>query len=104
MVAVRYARFNAGLVASTDHNWHVAPEDTVSPFDYIPGFFDPTAKEKAKHRRSLQTDVKRALMRVSDDSPERVRAVTKGLINMLRENGVDDPEALIQEVFPEMEI
>jgi hypothetical protein len=86
------------------HNSHVAIEDSVSAFDFIPGFYDPTEKERAKHRRELQKDVKRALMRVSDESPERVRAVTKGLINMLRENGVTDPEDLILEVFPEMEL
>jgi hypothetical protein len=103
-IGIRYGRFNAGLVASFIFNASGAASEgeAIEPWDFLPGYEDEEGKEKERERRRMRLDVKKAIMRVATRSPEEVRKVTDTIVQRLRDNGVEDPEDLIREVFPEM--
>lgn len=103
-IAVRHARFNAALIASATINMHRAPDsEGVSPFDYLSGFeTDPEVAEKAKLRKSVKHAIGIAFTAMKAATKEQVQAEKAGMIRRLRDNGIEDPEELIREVFPDL--
>ena len=103
-IAVRHERFNAALVASTLININ-RPADTeaVSPFDFLAGYDrDPEEEERLKLRKSVKQAVALAFTEMKGVPAEVIQAEKAAMIGRMRDSGIDDPEELIREVFPEL--
>jgi hypothetical protein len=105
MVEIRHARFNAGLTAAMIYNANrSADSEPLEVWDFLPGFEqDPLEAEAEKHRKELKRAVSQALCRVATEPMEKVQEVRAYLIARIRDNGIEDPEGLIREVFPDLE-
>ena len=104
-IALRHERFNAALVASALINSHRVSEDSpaVSPFDFLPGFDrDPEEEEREKTRKSVKHAVAAAFTEMRGATPEQVQAAKAQMVLGMTKSGIEDPEGLIREVFPEI--
>ena len=104
MIEIRHARFNAALVTSALINGHrSADSEAVSPFDFLSGYgTDPADEEKEKLRRSVKHAVVLAFTQMAGMSRERLLAEKAKMIDRMTKSGVESPEELIREVFPEL--
>jgi hypothetical protein len=104
MIAVRHQRFNAALVASAIINVHrMADAPAISPFDFLAGYErDPEQEEKEKLRASVKRTIAFAFAQMFGKTLEQVQAEKIKMIDRMRDNGIEDPEGLIREVYPEL--
>lgn len=103
MIAVRHARFNAALITSAIINAHRTGEDAVSPFDFLAGYErDPEQEEKEKLRRSVKKTIAGALGNMFGASREKVLAERDRMIARMTAAGIEDPEDLFREVYPDL--
>ncbi len=104
-IALRHSRFNAALIGSILINSHRAAEsDSVSPFDFLAGFErDPEEVEKEKLRQSVKSAIALTLGHMAAKSPEELQKIVRDMIDRMRGNGIENPEELVREVFPELE-
>jgi hypothetical protein len=108
-IRIRHARFNAALTTSVIFNAN-RPADSrpVSPFDFLAGFEDNEGeKEREEKRRSIKRSVALAFieMRNLDGSrlnSDQVQDEKRKMIERMKENGVEDPEEIIREVYPDL--
>lgn len=103
-IEVRHARFNSALIASAIINSRGTSEDgePVSPFDFLAGFeTDPEEAEKAKLRKSVKHAVRLAFTQMRG-TPEEVQAEKAAMITRMTDNGIEDAEELIREVYPDL--
>jgi hypothetical protein len=102
-IAIRHQRFNAALITSALINANRAADSpSVSPFDFLPGFDNPEDDEKDKTRRSIKHAIAIAFTQMRGKSHEEIQAEKAAMIQRMEANGVEDPEELIREVFPEL--
>jgi hypothetical protein len=103
-IEVRQGRFNAALITSTLINSHRAEDsDPISPFDFLAGFErDEEEEERDKLRTSIKRAVALAFAQMRGLGPEAVQAEKAAMIQRMTASGVEDPEGLIREVFPEL--
>jgi hypothetical protein len=103
-VEVRHARFNAALVASILVNAHRADDsEPVSPFDFLPGFQrDDEQMEKDRLRRSTKKAVAAALGQMTGKTVDELRTIKDGMVERMRKQGIEDPEEIVREVYPEL--
>lgn len=100
-VDIRYARFNAALVASTLINANRTEDsEPVHPYDFIPGLEDEEDKENARLRKSAKKSVIIAFVALRNKNAEEIQTAKSRIIENLQESGIEDPEELIREVFP----
>lgn len=101
-ITVRHARFNAALISSTLVNLNRPPDsEALSPFDFLAGYErDPEEEERRAARNAVKKAVAIAFTEMRHLPPERIQAEKVAMIARMREDGVDDPEELIREVFP----
>jgi hypothetical protein len=106
MVRVRYARFNAGLVASTIYNANRSGDsEPVEVWDFIPGYGRTEAEKEAdKLQASVRQSVRVAFTRMQGKTVGAVRAEAAGMIARLVEGGTDREEAeqLVRSTFEEV--
>jgi hypothetical protein len=104
MVGIRYARFNAGLLASTYYNAHRSEDsEPLEVWDFLPGFErDPAEVEREKMRRSVKHGVRVAFGQMGTMTVERARQVAASMIRNMEENGTEDADAIVREVFEEV--
>lgn len=105
-VALRHSRFNAALITATIFNAHRSSDsEPVEVWDFLSGY-ERTEEERTRerHRKEMRRTVGTVLSRVATEPMETVRNVTARLIQRLSDNGIEDPKALILEVFPSMEL
>lgn len=102
-IAIRHQRFNAALIAATVINTNRPVDaDSVSPFDFLPGFeTTPEEAEKAKVRKSVKLAIKMDLASRSGWTTEELAATKAKLIARMREDGTEDPEGIMREVEQE---
>jgi hypothetical protein len=99
----RYTRFNAGLITSALCNSRLSGDaEPMSPFDFLPGFEDPEAEERERDRKLARNAVRQTLTRAK--SPADAKNKARLLVKRMRADGIEDPEDLILEVFPGMEL
>jgi hypothetical protein len=103
-IELRHKRFNSALIVSTLVNLNRSPDsDAVSPFDLIPGYdVDPEEVEADKLRRSIKHGIALAFTQMRGASAQQVQAENSRMIERMTAEGVEDPEGLINEVFPEL--
>ncbi len=103
MIAIRRARFDAALIASVTYNAHrSADADPLEPWDFLPGYErDPEDVEHEKHMKAVRQSIKLDMTATFGQSPERVAAKRQQLIDRMRADGIDNPEAVYAECFPE---
>jgi hypothetical protein len=103
-VDIRHARFNAALVTSVIYNANRATDSRpMSPFDFIAGFEDdPEDREREELRRSVRHAVALAFMEMKGKTKEELQEEKRKMIERMKGNGVEDPEGLIHEVYPEL--
>lgn len=104
-IRLRYERFNSALVVSTLYNINRASADAdpLDPFDLVPGIErDIEQEEKDKRRREIKREVTAAFLEMKGNTQDEVQAAKKAIIANLTKNGVEDPESLIEEIFPEL--
>ena len=102
MVSVRYARFNAGLLAATYYNAHRGESEPLEVWDFVPGLErSPEEKDADKLRASVRHGVLIAFSRMRG-SVEQVRAEAWAMIERMTENGTEDAEAIVRSVFQEV--
>lgn len=104
MIAVRHSRFNAALTASVVFNAHRSEDsEPLSPFDFLPGFErDPDEEEAEKLRKSAKHAIAVAFSEMGELSAHNVQVEKARMIHRMKANGVEDPEELIREVFPDL--
>jgi hypothetical protein len=104
MIAVRHSRFNAALTASVVYNAHRGEDsEALSPFDFLPGFERDAEEEEAeKMRKSAKHAIAVAFSQMDGLSAHQVRVEKARMIHRMKLNGVEDPEELIREVFPDL--
>jgi hypothetical protein len=101
---LRYARFNAALVASAICNVNRAADaEPVSPFSFIPGFEpDPVDEAQRKRRRGAVQSIRVALSRLPDGvTTEAVLELKGKMIARLQGQGFEDAADIMREAFPE---
>jgi hypothetical protein len=103
-IELRHARFNAALMTSALYNMNKSPDSpALSPFDFLAGYEqDPEEAEKDKLRRSVKHAVAIAFTQMKHKSPEEIQAEKSKMIERMTKSGVEDPEGLIREVFPDL--
>lgn len=103
-IALRHDRFNAAMISSAIINVNrPADSDPVSPLDFLPGFDrTPGDIEKEKLRRSVKHAVAIAFTNMSGKTAEEVQEVKRRMIARMTDNGIEDPEELIREVYPNL--
>ena len=103
-ISLRHGRFNVALVASVLINSHrTADSEPVSPFDFLAGYeTDPEDAEKEKLRTSIKNGIRIAFARMSDKTREQILAERDAMVRRMTTNGVEDPEGLIREVYPDL--
>lgn len=101
--AIRHARFNSALVASALININRAPDtDALSPYDFLPGFeTDPEEVEKEKERKSIRHAIRVALAEMHCGR-EEILAERDRIVERLRKSGIEDPEELVREAYPDL--
>lgn len=103
MVSVRYARFNAGLMATILYNSRPGIEEPIEVWDFIPGYSrDPDEVEADKMRRSIKDGVITAFTRMSNRTLGQVRHEAAAMIQRMTEAGTEDAEAIVREVFEQV--
>lgn len=104
MVGVRHSRFNAALTASVVFNAHRGPDsEALSPYDFLPGFEkDPEDEEADKARRAVKHAIAVAFAEMDKATPEQVQAEKARMIRRMTASGIEDPEQLIREVYPDL--
>ena len=101
---IRHARFNAALITSALLNANRAEDaDPVDPFDFLVGY-ERTPEEEAreKQRKAAKREVISVLMAMRRNTPEEVQAVRADMVRAMTANGIEDPEGLIRECFPNL--
>jgi hypothetical protein len=102
-IAIRHDRFNAALITSALINANRSADSaSVSPFDFLPGFDNEEEDEKQKTRRSVKHAIAIAFTQMKGMSREDVLTEKAAMVERMKANGVEDPEGLIREVFPEL--
>lgn len=103
MVSIRHARFNAGLMASVYFNAHRSEDtDPIEVWDFIPGYARTAEDvEDDKRRKAIKQSIKLEMTSMFGSTPERIAAKRKQLISRMREDGVQDPEGIYRECFPD---
>jgi hypothetical protein len=102
-IAIRHDRFNAALITSALINANRSADSaSVSPFDFLPGFDNEEEDEKQKTRRSVKHAIAIAFTQMKGMSREAVLIEKAAMVERMKANGVEDPEGLIREVFPEL--
>ena len=104
MIAVRHARFNAGLIASTIYNAHRGGDsDPIEVWDFLPGYErDPEEIEQEKLQRSTRQGVLVAFSRMQGKTVEQVRVEAVKMVARMTESGVTDAEYMVREAFQEV--
>jgi hypothetical protein len=104
MIEIRHARFNAALITSTLYNAHRSQDsEALEVWDFIPGFDrDEDEIEADKMRRSIKHAISVAFAEMDTATAEEVQAEKVRMIARMKANGVDDPEQLIREVYPDL--
>ena len=104
MISIRHERFNAALITSALINANRSAEsEAVSPFDFLVGYdTDPEDAEKEKLRRSIKHAIALAFAQKTFATPEDAQAEKARMIERMTNEGIEDPEGLIREVFPEL--
>ena len=104
MVSVRRARFDAALIASVTYNAHRGTDsEALQPWDFLPGFErDPEEEEAEKLRKSMKHAISVAFSEMQFSTPEAVQLEKHRMIARMKAGGVEDPEGLIREVYPEL--
>jgi hypothetical protein len=80
----------------------------VSPFDFIAGFEeDPKDREREELRRSIKRSVALAFVEMKNPdgsrmNREQVLEEKRKMVERMKANGVEDPESLIREVYPDL--
>jgi hypothetical protein len=103
-ISIRHNRFNAALVATVLINANRAGDnEPVSPFDFIADFQrSPDEIEAEKLRKSIKSAIALAFVQMKGASREEVLAEKAAMIQRMTNNGVEDPEGLIREVYPDL--
>lgn len=102
---LRQGRFNAALITSALINSHRASvdSDAVSPYDFIGGLEqDPEDVEADKMRASVKHAIKVAFAENRAMSHEQVLAEKTRMIANMTAEGIEDPEGLFRECFPDL--
>jgi hypothetical protein len=103
MIGVRYARFNAGLLATILYNARPGVDEPVEVWDFIPGFSrDSTEVEADKLRRSIKDAVGQAFIRMQNRTVEQVRQEAAAMIQRMTDAGTEDAESIVREVFEDI--
>jgi hypothetical protein len=75
----------------------------ISPFALLAGYEpDPEDEEKDKLRVSIKHAIAVAFTQMRGASPEQIQAEKARMIERMKADGVEDPEGLIREVFPDL--
>ena len=75
----------------------------MSPFDLIAGMEeDPEERERRELRRSICHAVAVAFMEMKGATAEEVQAEKVRMIERMKASGVEDPEEIIREVYPDL--
>lgn len=105
-IAIRHARFNAALVASTIFNANRTTSEVppLSPFDFLAGFeADPEEQRKAELRRSVKQAVALAFTQLPKTiTREQALAEKAKMIANMQRTGFEDAEEIFREVFPDL--
>jgi hypothetical protein len=102
-ISIRHERFNAALITSALINANRSADSaSVSPFDFLPGFDRPEEDEKQKTRRSVKHAIALAFTQMKGKSREEILEEKSKMVARMKANGIEDPEGLIREVFPEL--
>jgi hypothetical protein len=102
-ISIRHERFNAALITSALINANrSADSQSVSPFDFLPGFDRPEEDEKEKIRRSVKHAIAIAFTQMKGKTREEILEEKTKMVSRMKANGIEDPEGLIREVFPEL--
>jgi hypothetical protein len=103
-IRIRYDRFNTALVASVLINSHRGNRDPISPYDFLAGYeADPEDIERQKTRDSIKEGIAARLKKMMGSTAGEVKAECLAIIARLAANGVEDPEGLLREVYPDYE-
>lgn len=103
MIAVRHARFNAGLVATILYNSRPGIEDPIEVWDFLPGFErDQENIEKEKTLRSVRQGVYVAFTRMGHITVEQARKEAAAMVDRMTTAGTEDADAIVREVFEEV--
>ena len=103
MVAVRYGRFNAAMIAAMLYNARPGIEDTVDVWDFIPGYAkDPQDVEREKMTRSVRQSVRVAFSRMRSMTVEQVRKEAAAMIARMQNAETADAEQIVRAVFQEV--
>lgn len=105
-VAIRHARFNVALITATLLNANRAADtDAVSPYDFLAGYEQtPEEKNREQQRRAAKREVVSVLMGMRKSTPEEIKAICNDMVRAMTANGIDNPEGLIRECFPNLEV
>jgi len=103
-VELRQQRFNAALVTSTLFNIHrTADTQSLSPFDFIAGLeTDEEDVKREEFRKSVKRGIALAFLGMRGATPAQVHDEKVKMIARLTENGIEDAEELIYEVYPSL--
>lgn len=63
---------------------------------------DEEDKERARFRKSVKHSVTLAFAEMRGFTPEQVQQHKLNIIRGLKESGIEDPEDLIREVYPDL--
>lgn len=101
---IRHERFNAGLVAAILINSRPkATKKAVTPFDFIPGFErNPLEVWREEQRDEAKQLVAEVFCRMPEATRDEVLRKRDELVEHFRKRGLEDPEGLIREVFPNL--